>query len=332
MDFGILPNWSWPLDGSPRQQSEKTLEQIRSAVDNEYDAIWFGQHYISEGNNQFQPLPLMARAASFSGSLDMGTSIFLLPIHNPIAVAENFATVDSLFDGDLLFGVAIGYKPEEFDSFGVEKKHRVGRLVEAVELLRLLWTEDNVSYDGTHFSVDDITIDPKPNDGDGVSIWLGGNAETSVRRAGELGDGWIISARTTLEDAKELSAIYEDAAANSPYPDEGIGLNREVFVAPTTEEAEDTVRPLMKDRAQKWLDRGATDTADQIDDLDAQIDEMLEDRFVGSPEECVERISRFEAEVGVDHLIAMYNWRELPQSEVLDSIRLFQEEVAPHFS
>lgn len=331
MDFGIIPNWSWPKDGSPRTQMELTIEQARAAVDADYDAIWFGQHYISEGNNHFQPLPLMSRIASFAGDTDLGTSIYLLPLHNPVYVAEAFAAVDAMFDGDLIFGIALGYKPAEFDSFGIEIEDRLGRFVESVKLLRQLWTEDGVTFTGDHFQVDDISIDPKPNGGEGVPMWFGGNAERSVKRAGKFGDGWIISARTTREDATEMSAIYEEAAADSPFPNQGIGLNREVFVDETTDAAVEKVMPMMKDRLQKWLDRGAQDTAEQIDDLDEQIYEMLEERFIGSPEECIDRIATWQEDVGIDHLIAMYNWRQLPQEESIRSINTFSDEVIPYF-
>ena len=331
MKFGIIPNWSWPVDGSPRTQMERTVEQARLAIECDYDAVWFGQHYISEGNNHFQPLPLFSRVAEFAGETDLGTSIFLLPLHNPIAVAENFATADALFDGETVFGVAIGYKPEEFDAFGIDVDDRVGRFVEGVQLLRRLWTEDDVTWSGQYFEVENVTIDPKPNDGEGIPFWIGGNAETSVERAGRLGDGWIISARTTYDEAVRLSEVYRAAAAASDRPDEGIAINREVYVADTTEEAVETVMPMMKERAAKWLDRGARDTAEQIDDLDEQVYEMLEDRIVGSPEECIERIETFHEDVGVDHLIAMYNWRRLSQERTLDSIERFADDVVPYF-
>jgi len=331
MKFGIIPNWSWSTDGNVRKQSGNTLEQARVAVENNHDGLWFGQHYISEGNNQFQPLPLMSRATDFADSTTLGTSIFLLPLHNPIAVAENFATLDTMFDGDLLFGVALGYKPAEFDAFGIDMDDRLGRFVEGIQLIRRLWTEDDVSYSGNYFDVEDVTIDPKPNDGAGVPFLLGGNTERTVKRAGKLGDGWIISARTTFEEAKQMSDVYHDGVKESKYSNNWIGLNREMYVAETTEEAEETVKPMMKERAARWIDRGAQDTAEQIDDLDEQVHEMLEERFIGSPEECIDRIAKFRDEVGVDHVIAMYNWRQLSQEKTLTSIKRFGEEVVPYF-
>lgn len=331
MEFGVIPNWSWPTDGNQNDQMEMTLEQAKATVDAGYDAVWFGQHYISEGNNAFQPLPLLSRVSSFADDVDLGTSIFLLPLHNPIAVAENFATADSLFPGKLKFGVALGYKPEEFDSFGIDMEDRLGRFVEGIQLLRKLWTEENVTYSGNYFQVNDISIDPRPGNGEGLEIWMGGNADKSVERAGRMGDGWIISARTTFDEAKHYSKIYHDAAKKSDHQNAGISMNREVFVADTTEEAVETVMPMMKTRAAHWLDRGAQDTAEQIDDLDEQVYDMLEERFVGSPDECIDRIAKYHEEIGVDHVIAMYNWRQLSQEKNLESITRFGEEVIPYF-
>ena len=331
MEFGIIPNWSWPLEGNQAEQMSKTLEQAEVAVESGYDTVWFGQHYISEGNNHFQPLPLLSRSSSFTNETNLGTSIFLLPLHNPVSVAENFATADCMFDGKLIFGVALGYKPEEFDSFGIDMSDRLGRFVEGIQLLRKLWTEENVSYSGKYFNVDDITIDPRPGNGDGLEIWLGANSDKTVERAGRMGDGWIISARTNFEEAKRLSKIYNESAKESEIPNRGIAMNREVFVADTTEEAVETVMPMMKNRASQWLDRGAQDTAEEIDDLDEQVYDMLEDRFVGSPDECIDRIEKYHENVGVDHIIAMYNWRKLSQDKVLNSMTKFSDEVIPYF-
>ena len=325
MRFGIIPNWSWPTDGDPATQMEYTLEQAKTAFEHDYDTVWASQHYVSEGFNHFQTIPLLARMAEFAGEKNLGTSVYLLTLHHPLVAAEQFATIDAMFEGDLEVGVSLGYKDAEFASLDIDKRDRVRRLVDGVRLMRRLWTEDDVSFSGKAFEVDGISIDPKPEN---ASIYVGGNAPRSVERAGRIGDGWIVSGRTTPDDAADLLQHYREGRGD----DGGVlSVNRETFVAETTEKAEDVARDAMRSRAQKWLDRGAADTADQADDLDEYVDEMLRQRFVGSPEEVTERIEAFEEAVGIDHVICLYNWRTISQEDMLDSIELFSEEVVPHF-
>ena len=326
MRFGIVPNWSWPTDGDARAQMDRTVEQARVAFEGSYDTVWMSQHYVSEGYNHFQTIPTLARMANVAGEKNLGTSVYLLPLHHPVIAAEQFATIDKMFDGNLDVGVSLGYKDDEFDSIGISKSDRVGRLVEGVRLLRRLWNEDDVTYEGRYFGVDGVSIDPKP---DGVSIHLGGNAPKSVERAGRMGDGWIVSGRTTPDEAAELRAHYERGLEDDR---EGlVSLNRETFVAETQEEAEEVAREGMRSRAKKWLERGATDTQSQVDDLETYVDEMLRQRFVGTPEQVVDRIEDFRDSVGVENVICVYNWRHVDHDDVLDSIELFGEEVVPHF-
>ena len=327
MRFGVIPNWSWPTDGDPREQMEMTLEQAQIAFETGYDTVWASQHYVSEGLNHFQTIPLLARMAEMAGDANLGTSVYLLPLHHPLVAAEQFATIDAMLDGDLEVGVSLGYKDAEFDSLGIEKSDRVARLVEGVQLLRRLWSEDEVSYEGRVFEVEGISIDPKPGD---VAIHVGGNAPKSVERAGRLGDGWIVSGRTSPDEATDLHEHYRRGLERSGR-DPFVSINRETFVAETTEEAEAIAREGMRSRAEKWLERGASDTAEQFDDLDAFVDEMLRQRFVGSPETVIERIEAFQDSVGLDNVICIYNWRKLPQDAMVDSIELFAEEVIPHF-
>ena len=329
MRFGIIPNWSWPTDGDARTQMERTLEQARVAFEGNYDTVWMSQHYVSEGYNHFQTVPTLARMAEFAGEKNLGTSVYLLPLHHPVIAAEQFATIAEMFDGSLDVGVSLGYKDDEFDSIGVDKANRVGRLVEGVRLLRRLWNEDDVTFEGTYFDVDGVSIDPKPDD---VSVHVGGNAPKSVERAGRLGDGWIVSGRTTPDEAADLRPHYERGLDTGDDGGGGlVSLNRETFVAETQERAEAMAREGMRSRAKKWLERGATDTRSQVDDLETYVDEMLRQRFVGTPEQVIDRIESFRDSVGVENVICVYNWRHVDHEDVLDSVDLFSEEVIPHF-
>ncbi len=105
---------------------------MRAARDNGLHSVWVSQHYLATPFQMLQQLPVLARIAAEAGSMHLGTNIFLLPIHNPVYVAEQVATLDVICGGRFIFGCGLGYRPEEFAAFDVEMKVRVSRFLEVL--------------------------------------------------------------------------------------------------------------------------------------------------------------------------------------------------------
>ena len=146
--FGLLLNTQFPRGESATERLLGLLDQVRAARDNGLHSVWVSQHYLAAPFQMLQQMSLLGRIAAEAGSMRIGTNIFLLPIHNPVYVAEQVATLDVIAGGRFIFGVGLGYRPEEFDAFGVEMKTRVPRFLESLEIARRLWTEAEVTYDG----------------------------------------------------------------------------------------------------------------------------------------------------------------------------------------
>lgn len=329
LSFGVTPNYDWPKSGDPHDQIADTIEQIQLIDQLGYNTAWFNQHYLSEGSNFFQSRPVLARATAHVSNTNLGTGIYLLPLHHPVGIAEDFAAIDAMFPGRLRFGTAIGYKPAEFEAFGVDQADRVGRLVDGIRILKKLWTEDDVSYEGKYFSVSNVSIDPKPNNGEGVEILIGANAERSVQRAAELGDGWLISAKTRIPEMTDLSETYRAAAAAGNR--EMISVTRKAFVAESTQDAVERYAPIMKPYLQAYIDRDATDVQDYVEDLDSQVRDIMTHHLIGSPEDCIERIETMHEQAGVTHVNSSYSTPRLEHESVLESLRLFDEKVVGYF-
>lgn len=144
------------------------------AYKSNFEALFVAQHYVTGPDAAIlQSLPLLAYLAGQVPGMYLGTSIFILPLHHPVMVAEYVATVDNLSSGKFLFGVGLGYRDAEFNSFGVDKRQRRGRLVEALKIIRKLWSEDAVSFDGEFFQLDGVTLAPKPMQRSGPPILMG---------------------------------------------------------------------------------------------------------------------------------------------------------------
>ena len=120
-----------------------------------------------------QPLLLLSNLATQAPGLYLGTAVFLLPLHHPVAVAEQTATVDILSGGKFLFGVGQGYRDLEFQSFGLQKRDRRRRMAEGLQVIRKLWAEDNVTFNGEFFQLDGVTMSPKPLQQPGPPVFVG---------------------------------------------------------------------------------------------------------------------------------------------------------------
>ena len=133
MRFGIEFG-SYPADSDPVEVCEQLSERARVAYKNNFEAFFVAHHYATGPDAAIlQSLPLLAYLAGHVPGAYIGTSIFLLPLHHPLMVAEYTATLDNLSGGKFLFGVGQGYRDIEFNSFGIEKRHRKGRLVEGLK-------------------------------------------------------------------------------------------------------------------------------------------------------------------------------------------------------
>jgi alkanesulfonate monooxygenase SsuD/methylene tetrahydromethanopterin reductase-like flavin-dependent oxidoreductase (luciferase family) len=146
MQLGVYLNAQHPAEDDPARRFAETVEQVRLIRALGFDAIWGGEHHAPPGFHYFPLLPFLQRLAAEADGLALGTNLILLPLHNPVEVAEIGAFLDVISGGRFLLGVGLGYRPEEFALFGVPIAERVSRLVEGIEVIRRLWTENEV-YD-----------------------------------------------------------------------------------------------------------------------------------------------------------------------------------------
>src|SRR3977135_3095497 len=132
----------WPQGEDLGPELANLIEQVRVAKASGLASLMVGQHFVSSPLQMFQAMPLLARLASEAEGMRLGPGLLLLPLLNPVIVAEETATLDWLTNGNAIIGLGLGYRQEEFDSIGVPIKERVPRFVEAVEVVRKLWRDD----------------------------------------------------------------------------------------------------------------------------------------------------------------------------------------------
>ena len=162
------------------------LGQIEAAG---FDSAWVMENQLGAAS-ALEPLSVLAFAAGHTTSIRLGVAVAILALHQPVRLARQVATIDHLSDGRLTLGVGIGSPGLPFQAFGVAADERAPRLEENLAVMRRLWEDSDVDFDGQFVALTGANMEPKPLQRP-LPIWFGGSSPRALRRTARLGDGWI---------------------------------------------------------------------------------------------------------------------------------------------
>lgn len=319
MRIGLSLTHHSAIGGDARHTRDAVMEQITRAEDAGFDSAFFGHHYLTR-SGFLQPLSLAGYVAARTERIRLGMGVYLLALHNPVAIAEELATLDVLSGGRLIAGFGSGYRDREFRAFNVPAEQRYARLEESVRVVRDLWSGQPVTCSGMFGELDGHVMHLRPVQPGGPPIWLGAFGPVGIRRAARLSDAWLAPPGGSPEELAKRRDLFdaERLAAGRPAPAE-YPLLREGFVATTGRQARDTARPYL---AQQYREYRGWDHGEQIDEL------LARNALVGDPDEVIERLQTFE-KAGFDHVIIRMQWTGTPLAETLASIEMFGRHVIP---
>lgn len=184
-DFRNPEPWAVPFEAFYRD----ALDQIAAAEGMGFDSVWLTEHHYCDDGYTPSPLVIAAAIASRTEKMRIGTNLIVLPVHDPIRLAEDAATLSILSGGRFDLGVGIGYREMEFDQAGRELKHRPSLIEESIEILRRAWTGEPINFSGKRFEIGDIRVTPAPPNP--PRIFIGGMAPPAIDRAARIGDGFL---------------------------------------------------------------------------------------------------------------------------------------------
>src|SRR6188768_2526971 len=171
----------WPIKDA---QAGAILDLVDDFEALDVDSLWMSDRLVSS-QLILEPITFLSYIAGRLRKMKLGTSTLVLPTRNPIVLAKELATLDFLSQGRLFPAIGLGGdESKDLQAVGINKKERAGRADEMIVLMRRLWTEENVTFIGKYFSVDDATIMPRPWQKNGPPIWIGGRSEAALRRTG----------------------------------------------------------------------------------------------------------------------------------------------------
>jgi probable F420-dependent oxidoreductase len=296
MKFGVaLPNFG------KYAKKDTILEIAKAAEELGFDSIWVSDHIVIPKSHRgfgdvfYEPLTTLAYIAACTTRIHLGTSIIILPYRNPVVLAKIISTLDVLSGGRVITGVGVGWIKDEFDALGVPYTERGPLTDECIEVLKVLWTEEEPSFKGRHYRFSGIKFLPRPVQKPHPPIWVGGNSRMAIERAVNAGNGWH-SVGLTPEEIKE-----------------GVEYINELLSG-KGKEASDFVISLRKNLQIKSISEKKTDRR-----------EILR----GTPDEISEGIEKYK-ESGVSHLVFQVLSGTL--EGIVETMELFSRKIRPGIS
>ena len=195
-----------------------------------FDSAWTQEQLLGSWN-QFAPIETMTYAAACTERLRLGCVVFVSTLYSPVHLAKSLSTLDQLSRGRIEIGVGTGGPGRPFAAFGVDPRRYVARFTEGIELMKALWTQPRVTFDGEFWQLQDEAMEPKPFQKPYPPLWFGAASEPALRRAVRRGDGFFGAGSTPTARFAEQVAVVRAALAEAGRPAESFPIAKRVYVA-----------------------------------------------------------------------------------------------------
>ena len=338
--FDQVPRADWQ---SEQQRYQEILAQIELGDQLGFQTAWLGElHFIPSISCLASPLMILAAAAQRTQRIRLGTAVTLLPLHNPVKMAEDAATLDVLSGGRLEFGVGRGAAPVYFSGYNVPQQETRERFEESLAIILRAWTSERLSYHGKYWRIEDLLLTPKPLQSPHPPIRVAANSPETFATAGR--EGFPIFASPLINPPDTLQEYLTVHRENlKPGVKQDIALAFPVHVAASRTQARqeceeslmsffkaagELVKPLASapiksyEKYEKLRDRLTQTTFESID---------REIGVFGDPDYCVERIQTLRQQFPMEEFICYFNRGGLiDHATVRRSMELFAKKVMPH--
>ncbi len=333
MKFGVFVNAQQPRSDDSVARFREAAAQARLAKEAGFDGLAAGHHYLSPPFQSIQSLPLLARLSGEAPGMDLLLSVLLLAMLNPVQTAEEVASLDIMSEGRVVFGVGIGYRDVEYEAFGMTSKERVPKMLEALGLIKRLWTEEKVTHEGRFFRLHDATCTIRPVQKPFPPIWIAANADRAVVRTARMGLSWFINPHAALPTIERQWQRYKQALAEAGQAMPAARpICLELHVAPTHEEAVRTAQPFLEAKYAAYAEWGQDKALPGEESFRVAFDDLARDRFIlGTPDEVIEQLEERVARLQSNYLIFRMGWPGMEAAKILKVIAMMGERVLPHF-
>jgi len=330
--FGMISAQHDPADQrSDADLYEDVLDLCAFAERLGFDAVWVTEHHFVDDGYMPSLLPVCAAVAARTHRIRIGTGVLLAPLHHPLRIAEDAATVDLLSRGRLTLGLGAGYRAEEFAGLGVDQSRASAALESTIGILRAAWSGGPVATSGSA----SVRVTPRPYTPAGPPIWLGARKRPGIRRAARLSDGFLAARVSPEEFGAQVGVLAEEVERAGRDPSQlTVGVHCPVFAWPWGDawaQVVDRLHYLEWKYGDMVAEPYGTRAQARIrPSLSREAEQTLRDgAIVGLPAEVAETIAAYAAQAGPFsfHFVARLYWPGLDPGLQREAMAVFASEV-----
>ena len=345
MKFGLFTHIPWPEGIEPKKVLDQTTEEVVYAEELGFHSAWVAEHHFSRYGLGSSSLVFSASVAAQTKRIRLGTAILVPPLHHPIKLAEDAATLDVVSGGRLDAGFGRGSAEYEYAGYGIDQEESQGRFQETINLLKGLWTTPGFSHKGDYFDLNEVNLVPPPLQKPHPPIYIAATrTPATLDFAVTTGHPLIIGVVLDTADALDLCRRFVEKSKEAGHnvPVSSIPFFRYFYVAETEEEAKKDTEAALSwtlDMVQwrRTFQRGS-EVYEKMDDwrrvrteLPTTNEHLYDQRaIIGTPDQCVAQIKELQRH-GIEYFGCNFSFGGMEQGKLLRSMKLFADEVMPHF-
>ncbi|HLG72907.1 MAG TPA: LLM class flavin-dependent oxidoreductase [Chloroflexota bacterium] len=334
MRFGhfCLPTYTPEVDGEIGDYMHRWLDLLVESEELGFDELWCNEHHFHSYGGIIPSTPMLLSAlAQRTRRARLGTSIVVLPLHNPIEVAEQFAMVDLMSGGRVQLGVGRGFVTRDYEVFGIPVEEGQDRLTEGLDVILKAWQGGPMSHHGTYHHFENVDVWPKPEQSPRPPIFVACTSNPkSFEWVGQQGFNLLtVAYGPGFQDVSALNDIYRSAWNAAGHPANGWAINThyQVVVAETSAEAREICVPALIRYRQAVISSRRLLAPEEPPDYERL---LATSRIIsGTPDECAQQLRAAQQQVGFTCADLMFYWAGIPYETARRSLHLFASEVMP---
>jgi alkanesulfonate monooxygenase SsuD/methylene tetrahydromethanopterin reductase-like flavin-dependent oxidoreductase (luciferase family) len=341
MDFGMFTDFHIRPHMTQAEAFDESFKQVEAAEQLGMDAVWLAEHHFSPDRSVLaSPIVIASSIATRTRRIRIGLAVQVLPLTNPLRLAEEAATVDHISKGRFDLGLGRSGLTKYYQGYNVSYDESRGRFLEALDVIVQAWGQEEFSHRGEYFSFHNVTVVPKPYQQPHPPIRVALASPDTFTLIGRMGHSVFISANTPIPQLQERLALYRQARQEAGHTDPAdIALRLPAYVAETAAQArsepEASAMHAIQYAATELVRSAASqETAERIRRVaSTPYDDILKQRLMfGTPAAVVERLQEYQEALGVSSVVLEVNYGgQIPYERVVHSVRLLTEKVMPKF-